>query len=70
VHPLKHLGYYPLWISEATNYKNNPLGLRGAEKIIEEALPRSGLLLLFLKNNKPHWPDCYLIHSLIIPPLI
>jgi site-specific recombinase XerD len=43
IHPLKHLSSYPIWISEATNYKNNPLGLRGAEKIIEEALPKSGL---------------------------
>ena len=43
VHPLKHQNAYPIWISEATNYKNNALGLRGAEKIIEEALPRSGL---------------------------
>ncbi|MBV9179249.1 MAG: hypothetical protein JO297_19635, partial [Nitrososphaeraceae archaeon] len=40
IHPLKHLSSYPIWISEATNYKNNPLGLRGAEKIIEEALPK------------------------------
>jgi hypothetical protein len=29
--------------SQATNYNNQPLGLRGAQKIIEEALPRSGL---------------------------
>jgi len=43
IHPLKHLSSYPIWISEATNYKNNPLGLRGAEKIIEEALPKPGL---------------------------
>lgn len=43
VHPLKHLNSYPIWISEDTNYKNNALGLRGAEKIIEEALPKSGL---------------------------
>ena len=43
VHPLKYLNSYPIWISEATNYKNNALGLRGAEKIIEEALPKSGL---------------------------
>jgi integrase/recombinase XerD len=43
IHPLKHLNSYPMWVSEATNYKNNPLGLRGAEKIIEEALPKSGL---------------------------
>lgn len=43
VHPLRHQNSYPMWISEATNYKNNALGLRGAEKIIEEALPRSGL---------------------------
>jgi hypothetical protein len=44
IHPLKHLNLYPIWINEVTNYKNNPLGLRGAEKIIEEALPKSGIL--------------------------
>ena len=43
VHPLKKLNSYPIWISQATNYNNQPLGLRGAQKIIEEALPRSGL---------------------------
>ena len=36
--------FYPLWISEATNFKNTPLGLRGAQKIIEDVLPRSGLI--------------------------
>jgi integrase/recombinase XerD len=43
VHPLKKLNCFPIWISQATNYNNQPLGLRGAQKIIEEALPRSGL---------------------------
>jgi integrase/recombinase XerD len=43
VHPLKHLDYYPLWISEATNFKNEALGIRGAEKIIGVALRRPGL---------------------------
>jgi integrase/recombinase XerD len=44
VHPLRNQqNFYPLWISEATNFKNNALGIRGAQKIIEEALPRSGL---------------------------
>jgi len=43
VHPLKHQDCYPLWISEATNYKNEALGIRGAEKIIGVALRRSGL---------------------------
>jgi integrase/recombinase XerD len=43
VHPLKHQNSYPIWVSQSTNYKNNALGLRGAEKIIEESLPRSGL---------------------------
>jgi integrase/recombinase XerD len=43
VHPLKHQDYYPLWISEATNYKNEALGIRGAEKIIGVVLRRSGL---------------------------
>jgi hypothetical protein len=30
-------------ISEATNFKNQPLGLRGAQKVIEETLPKAGL---------------------------
>jgi integrase/recombinase XerD len=42
-HPLKHQSCYPLWISEATNYKNEPLGIRGAEKIIAIVLQRSKL---------------------------
>jgi integrase/recombinase XerD len=44
VHPLRNHNFYPLWISEATNFKNNPLGLRGAQKIIEETLPKAGLV--------------------------
>ena len=32
VHPLRKKNYYPLWISDATNFKNEPLGLRGAQK--------------------------------------
>jgi site-specific recombinase XerD len=44
IHPLQNKqDFYPLWVSEATNFKNNALGIRGAQKIIEEALPRSGL---------------------------
>jgi integrase/recombinase XerD len=35
IHPLKKNDRFPMWISEATNYKNQPLGLRGAEKIVE-----------------------------------
>jgi len=44
IHPLQNKqDFYPLWVSEATNFKNNALGIRGAQKIIEEALPKSGL---------------------------
>ncbi|MDP9288905.1 MAG: tyrosine-type recombinase/integrase [Thermoproteota archaeon] len=43
VHPLRYENHYPIWISEATNFKNKALGLRGAQKIIEQASPRSGL---------------------------
>jgi integrase/recombinase XerD len=43
VHPLKDNSNYPLWVSEATNFKNNALGIRGAEKIIEDILPKTGL---------------------------
>ena len=30
----------PLWISEATNHKNEPLGIAGAEKIAEEMIAK------------------------------
>jgi integrase/recombinase XerD len=43
IHPLKSQKQFPLWISQATNYKNEPLGLRGAQKIIEEALLKANL---------------------------
>lgn len=39
-HPLKHEKIFPIWISQATNCKNQPLGLRGAEKIAEEMIPK------------------------------
>jgi len=43
VHPLKNEKNYSLWISESTNYRNKPLGIRGAEKTIESVLPRTGI---------------------------
>lgn len=43
IHPLKEKHHFPLWISQATNYKNDSLGLRGAQKIIEEALFQANL---------------------------
>jgi site-specific recombinase XerD len=43
LNPLRGQKQYPLWISTATNFKNQPLGLRGAQKIIEETLPKAGL---------------------------
>ena len=43
IHPLKHQKQFPLWINQATNYNNQPLGLRGAQKIIEEALTKAKL---------------------------
>lgn len=39
-HPLKHEKIFSIWVSEATNRKNQPLGLRGAEKIAEEMIPK------------------------------
>jgi site-specific recombinase XerD len=45
VHPLKnHQKQFPLWISDATNFKNQPLGLRGAQRIIEEAMSKANLV--------------------------
>ena len=45
VKPLRSQNQYPLWISTATNFKNELLGLRGAQKIIEETLPKVGLTI-------------------------
>ncbi|HEX2408045.1 MAG TPA: tyrosine-type recombinase/integrase, partial [Nitrososphaeraceae archaeon] len=45
VHPLKNQQkQFPLWISDATNFKNQPLGLRGAQKIIEDAMLNADLM--------------------------
>ncbi len=43
IHPLKDQKQFPLWISTATNSMNQPLGLKGVETIIKEALYTSGL---------------------------
>ena len=42
-HPLKNDKQFFIWISQATNYKNKPLGLRGANKILAETLLSIGL---------------------------
>ena len=56
VHPLKHLKRYSIWISEATNCKNKPLGLRGAEKAIQELmqkiLPDKHARLYILRHSR------------------
>ena len=44
IHPLNYQRQFSLWISEATNYKNNPLGLKGAENIIKQALTKANLI--------------------------
>jgi site-specific recombinase XerD len=43
IHPLNDQNQFSLWISDATNFKNQPLGLRGAQKIIEDALLKAGI---------------------------
>jgi site-specific recombinase XerD len=43
IHPLKNQKQFPLWISTATNSKNNPLGLKAGENIIKEALNKANL---------------------------
>ena len=43
IHPLKDNHQFPIGVSQATNYKNDALGLRGAQKIIEEALLKANL---------------------------
>src|SRR5439155_25865604 len=57
VHPLRNQNPYPLWISEATNYKNEALGIRGAEKIIKVALltcklPNKHARLYILRHSR------------------
>ncbi len=48
IHPLKNQNEFPIWISEATNYKNQQLGIRGAEKIIEKTMDKAKI------SNKQH----------------
>ncbi len=43
IHPLKDQDVFHLWISEATNHKNNPLGEGGAVKLMKETLKKAGL---------------------------
>jgi integrase len=43
IHPLKEQIQFPIWISEATNYKNKYLELGGAQKIMKVSLERAGL---------------------------
>jgi site-specific recombinase XerD len=59
LNPLRSQNQYPLWISTATNFKNQPLGIRGAQKIIEETLPKAGLTnkhcrLYILRHSREH----------------
>lgn len=43
IHPFKNDPNAYLWLSEATNHKFKPLGLRGAEKMFEETMKRAGI---------------------------
>ena len=59
IHPLKHQKQFPLWISQATNSNNQPLGLRGAQKVIQEALAKAKLdkhkrLYLLIHSRASH----------------
>jgi integrase/recombinase XerD len=42
-HPLRSQDVYPLWVSEATNYQTQPLGLGGLRKIVKDAFMNSGI---------------------------
>ena len=42
-HPLRSQDIYPLWVSEATNYQTQPLGLGGLRKIVKDAFTYSGI---------------------------
>lgn len=50
-HPLKSNPNYSLFVSEATNYKNQPLGMSGFEKIVAEEIRRAQILD---KNANPY----------------
>jgi site-specific recombinase XerD len=43
VHPQKNDNVYSLWLSEATNFKNKPLGIAGAEKRIRKIFAQANL---------------------------
>jgi len=43
VHPFKNDPNAYLWLSEASNHKWNPIGLRSAEKMFEETMKRAGI---------------------------
>jgi site-specific recombinase XerD len=43
IHPLRSQDVYPLWVSEATNYQTQPLGLGGLGKIVKDAFVYSGI---------------------------
>ena len=42
-HPLKEQPSYPLWISEASNFKNLALGIAGAEMKIKKTFEKARL---------------------------
>ena len=43
IHPFKNDPNAYLWLSEASNHKWNPIGLRSAEKFFEETMKRAGI---------------------------
>jgi len=43
VHPFKNDPNAYLWLSEASNHKWNPIGLRSAEKFFEETMHKAGI---------------------------
>jgi site-specific recombinase XerD len=42
-HPLRYQDEFPLWVSDATNYKNRPLTIEGLNKIVKETINAAGL---------------------------
>jgi site-specific recombinase XerD len=43
IHPLKNDKIFFLWLSESTNYKNEPLGIAGADKRIKKIFEKASL---------------------------
>ena len=60
VHPSRSRDVFPLWVSEATNYKTHPLSLGGLGKVV---MLRILFFVVMLRYNPPiYWGESPAIH--------